>query len=152
VNPYPQTRTLVVGLLVLQLTPDHLLLENVAVTPHLHGHGIGSLLLRLAEEQARTGGVSEIRLYTNAAMTDNHAYYRGRATKRRTGLARTDTTACTSARLWAERGARGVPRRNSLRPGTRGPCSWASAPRSGSLRPGHAGPSFSDAGRPDMPK
>lgn len=67
---------ILLGLLVLQPTPDHLLLENVAVTPHRQGRGTGSLLLGLAEKQARIAGVPEVRLYTNAAMTENHGYYR----------------------------------------------------------------------------
>jgi GNAT superfamily N-acetyltransferase len=65
----------VVGLLVLQLRVDHLLLENVAVAPDLHGTGIGARLLDVAEDQARRHRLPEIRLYTNAAMTENLAYY-----------------------------------------------------------------------------
>lgn len=65
----------VVGLLVLEPSNDHLLLENVAVLPQAQGIGVGSRLLQLAEEQARAHGLREIRLYTNEAMTENLDYY-----------------------------------------------------------------------------
>jgi len=64
-----------VGLLVLVPAGDHLLLDNVAVDPDAQGVGVGSLLLRLAEEQAQTRGFNEVRLYTNVAMTENLTYY-----------------------------------------------------------------------------
>ena len=64
-----------VGLAVLILAPDHLLLENIAVSPARQGRGIGTRLLALAEEHARRHGLSEVRLYTNEAMTENLAYY-----------------------------------------------------------------------------
>jgi N-acetylglutamate synthase-like GNAT family acetyltransferase len=65
----------IVGLLVLVARPDHLLLENVAVDPALQARGIGARLLATAEEQAAALGLSEIRLYTNVAMTENLSYY-----------------------------------------------------------------------------
>jgi ribosomal protein S18 acetylase RimI-like enzyme len=65
----------IVGLLVVVVRPDHLLLENVAVRPSAQRHGVGARLLALAEDQARAGGLDEIRLYTNEAMTENLAYY-----------------------------------------------------------------------------
>jgi GNAT superfamily N-acetyltransferase len=65
----------IAGLLVLVRFPDHLLLENVAVRPDVQGTGIGARLLALAEDQARHLGLSQIRLYTNVAMTENLAYY-----------------------------------------------------------------------------
>jgi GNAT superfamily N-acetyltransferase len=49
--------------------------ENVAVRPAAQGQGIGGRLLALAEQHARGLGLSEIRLYTNEAMTENLAYY-----------------------------------------------------------------------------
>jgi diadenosine tetraphosphate (Ap4A) HIT family hydrolase/GNAT superfamily N-acetyltransferase len=64
-----------VGLVVLVLREDHLLLENVAVSPSAQGQGIGGRLLAFAEDHARQHGLSEVRLYTNAAMTENLAYY-----------------------------------------------------------------------------
>ena len=65
----------VAGFIILIPRPGYLLLENVAVAPAAQGRGIGALLLDLADDQARTLGLSEIRLYTNAAMTENLAYY-----------------------------------------------------------------------------
>jgi ribosomal protein S18 acetylase RimI-like enzyme len=65
----------VVGLLVLRAYLDHLLLENVAVLPEAQGSGVGSRLLRHAEERAAGYGLDEVRLYTNEAMTENLAYY-----------------------------------------------------------------------------
>jgi GNAT superfamily N-acetyltransferase len=65
----------IAGLLVLVPEPDHLLLENVAVRPAAQGTGIGARLLALAEDEARRLGLTEIRLYTNVAMTENLAYY-----------------------------------------------------------------------------
>jgi ribosomal protein S18 acetylase RimI-like enzyme len=47
----------------------------VAVDPADRGGGVGARLLALAEEQARSLGLAEIRLYTNAAMTENLACY-----------------------------------------------------------------------------
>jgi GNAT superfamily N-acetyltransferase len=54
---------------------DHLLLDNIAVSPSAQGQGIGSRLLALAEDHARRHGLSEVRLYTNEAMTENLVYY-----------------------------------------------------------------------------
>lgn len=68
----------VIGLLVLVARPDHLLIENIAVLPSWQRRGIGARLMALAEDQARKLGVAEIRLYTNAAMTENLAYYPGK--------------------------------------------------------------------------
>jgi len=64
-----------VGFAVLVAEPDHLLLENIAVSPTSQGQGIGARLLALAEEHATAQGVREVRLYTNEAMTENLAYY-----------------------------------------------------------------------------
>ena len=65
----------VVGVLVLEAYPDHLLVENVAVAPDAQGHGVGSTLLALAEQQAAGRGLTELRLFTHERMTDNLAYY-----------------------------------------------------------------------------
>lgn len=54
---------------------DHLLIENVAVKPDRHGQGLGSRLLAHAEGVARTLGLAEMRLYTNALMAPNIALY-----------------------------------------------------------------------------
>lgn len=65
----------VTGFVVLIAEDGYLLLENVAVLPAAQGRGIGARLLGLAEDHARDLGLSEIRLYTNEAMTENLAYY-----------------------------------------------------------------------------
>lgn len=65
----------ILGFAVLVDRPDHLLLDNVAVSPDAQGRGIGAALLRLAEDEARRRGRAEVRLYTNEAMTENLAYY-----------------------------------------------------------------------------
>lgn len=65
----------VVGLLVLKIEPDHLLLDNVAVSAEARGTGIGRRLLAFADAYAREHGRTEVRLYTNEAMTENIAYY-----------------------------------------------------------------------------
>lgn len=64
-----------VGLLVLHLRHDHLFIENLAVAPTVQGRGIGARLLERADGVARTHGVHELRLYTNARMTENLSYY-----------------------------------------------------------------------------
>ena len=51
--------------------------ENVAVDPARHGHGIGRRLMAFAELEAEKHGLSLIRLYTNARMTENAGFYLG---------------------------------------------------------------------------
>ncbi len=63
------------GILVLRWYDDHLLLDNVAVSPDAQRSGVGRRLLDLADQRATGAGLREIRLYTNAAMTENLAYY-----------------------------------------------------------------------------
>jgi ribosomal protein S18 acetylase RimI-like enzyme len=65
----------VVGLIVLVPAPDHLLVENVAVDPDWQGQGIGRALLAFAEVAGRDAEFATLRLYTNAAMTENLALY-----------------------------------------------------------------------------
>jgi ribosomal protein S18 acetylase RimI-like enzyme len=65
----------VVGLLVLVEHPDHMLVENVAVDPDRQGEGIGGELLAFAEDEARSAGLAEMRLYTHSKMTENRAMY-----------------------------------------------------------------------------
>jgi N-acetylglutamate synthase-like GNAT family acetyltransferase len=68
----------VVGVLVLFIADDHLLIENIAVSPASQGAGVGSLLMQMAEQHAREAGVRQVRLYTHELMTENHSYYRHR--------------------------------------------------------------------------
>jgi GNAT superfamily N-acetyltransferase len=65
----------VVGLVVLVTEPDHLLLGNIAVIPAEQGQGIGTQLMTFVEDEARRHGLTEVRLYTHEAMTENIAYY-----------------------------------------------------------------------------
>jgi ribosomal protein S18 acetylase RimI-like enzyme len=54
---------------------DHFFLENIAIDPAYQGQGLGRALMDFVEEQARAADLNEIRLYTNALMTENLAYY-----------------------------------------------------------------------------
>lgn len=51
----------IVGLLVLEQHPDHAMVYSLAVRPDRQGEGHGLALLRLAEEEARSWGVFELR-------------------------------------------------------------------------------------------
>ena len=64
-----------VGSMVTCVLDDHVLLESIAVAPEAQGRGYGALLLRRAEDDAHDSGLTEVRLYTNAAMTENLAMY-----------------------------------------------------------------------------
>ena len=55
---------------------DHLLVENVAVSPAFQGRGFGRRLMAHAETQAEAAGYAEIRLYTNQRFAENIALYR----------------------------------------------------------------------------
>ena len=65
----------VTGFVILIAQPGYLLLNNIAVRPDAQGRGIGTRLLDLAEDHARSLRLGEIRLYTNQAMTENLSYY-----------------------------------------------------------------------------
>src|ERR1700731_2654709 len=56
----------IVGILVLLPKPDHLLLDNIAVSRAHQGRGFGRRLLEFAEAEAWRQGYQEIRLYTHA--------------------------------------------------------------------------------------
>jgi len=64
-----------VALIVLRPDADAIFVENIAVDPQAQGKGHGRALLAFAEDEARRLGLTAIRLYTNAAMTENLAYY-----------------------------------------------------------------------------
>jgi ribosomal protein S18 acetylase RimI-like enzyme len=63
------------GVLVMMPEPPALFIENVAVRPRYQRAGLGHALMAFAEEQARRAGLRELRLYTNAQMTENIAFY-----------------------------------------------------------------------------
>lgn len=65
----------VAAIIVLLLKPDHLLLDNIAVSPDRQGRGIGRRLIAFAENEARRRGVAELRLYTHQKMTENIMLY-----------------------------------------------------------------------------
>ncbi len=64
-----------VGLLVIEMHPDHAMIFSIAVSPDYQGLGLGIHLLRFAEDQAKRFRLGEIRLYTNARMEKNIALY-----------------------------------------------------------------------------
>jgi N-acetylglutamate synthase-like GNAT family acetyltransferase len=65
----------IVGALVTEERADYLLLETIAVAPGAQGSGYGRLLLDRAECDATELGLTEVRLYTNEAMTENLTFY-----------------------------------------------------------------------------
>lgn len=67
-----------VALIVIYPKDDALFIENIAVDPVAQGKGHGRALLAFAEAEARRVGLKALRLYTNAAMTENLAFYPGR--------------------------------------------------------------------------
>ena len=66
------------ALIVIYPKDDALFVENIAVDPAAQGKGVGRALLDFAEREARRLGLAFLRLYTNAAMTENLAYYPAR--------------------------------------------------------------------------
>ena len=54
---------------------DHLLIENVAVSPPFQGRGLGRKLMAHAEKVAVSLGFSEIKLYTNKLFAENVQLY-----------------------------------------------------------------------------
>jgi ribosomal protein S18 acetylase RimI-like enzyme len=66
----------VVGVLVMTITSEGFLLENVAVRPQFAGRGIGKRLLQFAEREALSNGYRSIYLYTHERMVANIAWYR----------------------------------------------------------------------------
>jgi ribosomal protein S18 acetylase RimI-like enzyme len=65
----------VIGLIVLIQKSNHMLIENIAVDPRRQGSGVGRALLDYAEADARRCELRVLRLYTNAAMTENLTLY-----------------------------------------------------------------------------
>ncbi|WP_329618802.1 MULTISPECIES: GNAT family N-acetyltransferase [Methylobacterium] len=56
--------------------PDHLWVQNLAVSPAHHGQGLGRAMLRRAEDVARSLGHGAIKLVTNPAFAGNVEFYR----------------------------------------------------------------------------
>jgi GNAT superfamily N-acetyltransferase len=55
--------------------PDHLLIENVVVSPDFQKRGLGRRLMAHAETLAASLGYCEIRLYTNKLFAENVELY-----------------------------------------------------------------------------
>jgi ribosomal protein S18 acetylase RimI-like enzyme len=65
----------IIAAVVITQHADHVELNNVAVDPSRQRQGLGRRLVELAAELGREAGVTEIRLYTNARMSDNLRFY-----------------------------------------------------------------------------
>lgn len=63
------------GLIETDTQPDHIWIENIAVRPDRQAKGLGSVLLRAVEDEARALGLPELRLLTNAALESNIRLY-----------------------------------------------------------------------------
>jgi GNAT superfamily N-acetyltransferase len=63
----------IVGIVVLSVTDEGFLVDNVAVQPSHRGTGLGRALLGFAEAEARRAGFDAIYLYTHEQMTENLA-------------------------------------------------------------------------------
>lgn len=66
---------LIGGGMVLVPGAGFLQIANIAVAPAFGGQGLGRLLMARAEDEARQGGYSEMRLSTHVLMPDNVALY-----------------------------------------------------------------------------
>jgi N-acetylglutamate synthase-like GNAT family acetyltransferase len=65
----------IVGVLVLDVTDEGFVIDNVAVHPSIRGTGLGRTLLELAESEARHAGFDSIYLYTHEKASDNILLY-----------------------------------------------------------------------------
>ena len=63
------------GVIVLRVTDEGFLIDNVAVHPSHRGRSLGRTLLQLAEAEARRAGFDSVYLYTHEKMTENLALY-----------------------------------------------------------------------------
>ena len=65
----------IVGVVVLTVTGEGFLIDNVAVHPSRRGTGLGRALLEFAEAEARHAGFDAIHLYTHEQMAENLTLY-----------------------------------------------------------------------------
>jgi len=71
----PEHEGAIVGVVILTVTDEGFLVDNVAVHPSRRGTGLGRVLLQFAEAEARRAGFDAIHLYTHEQMTENLALY-----------------------------------------------------------------------------
>jgi RNA polymerase sigma-70 factor, ECF subfamily len=65
----------IAGFVVLAVTDEGFVVDNVAVDPAFQGSGVGRALLEHAEREARRAGFDSIYLYTHELMTENQGLY-----------------------------------------------------------------------------
>ncbi|MCS5717945.1 GNAT family N-acetyltransferase [Herbiconiux sp. CPCC 205763] len=65
----------ITGFVVIVVSTDHVLLENIAVHPDFQGQGVGRRLLALVEDITRRQRLTTIRLYTHVVMVENQRLY-----------------------------------------------------------------------------
>lgn len=65
----------IVGVIVLAITDEGFVIDNIAVHPSYRGKGIGKALLEFAEAEALRAGFDSIYLFTHEKMTENQALY-----------------------------------------------------------------------------
>lgn len=63
------------AVIVLRVTEEGFLIDNVAVRPETQGRGVGRLLLEYAEAEAKRAGFDSVYLFTHELMTENLALY-----------------------------------------------------------------------------
>ncbi len=63
------------GVIVMRVTDEGFLIDNVAVHPSHRGTGLGRALLERAEAEALRAGFDSVYLYTHEKMTENLALY-----------------------------------------------------------------------------
>jgi ribosomal protein S18 acetylase RimI-like enzyme len=66
----------IAGYMIAWPQADGYFIDNIAIDPAGQGRGLGRQLMDHAEREARRHGLAAIRLYTNAAMTENLSLYR----------------------------------------------------------------------------
>ena len=65
----------ILAFVIWRLEADHGFIDNIAVDPAQAGRGLGKALLVWVEARTRLRGLHELRLYTNAKMTENLTLY-----------------------------------------------------------------------------
>jgi len=65
----------VAGYVIAWPEADAYFIDNIAVDPAWQGRGLGRRLMEHGEREARRHALDAIRLYTNAAMTENLSLY-----------------------------------------------------------------------------